>query len=44
MECHSSHGGDKAYLNFELKDAPKARHLRWSSILDFMIQMGRYGQ
>jgi hypothetical protein len=27
-KIHSSHGGRKAYLNFELKDAPKARGLR----------------
>jgi hypothetical protein len=42
-KTHSSHGGRKAYLNFELKDAPKARGLRPSQILDFKIQM-RSGQ
>jgi hypothetical protein len=38
-ETHSTHGGRKAYLNFELKDAPKARGLRPSQILDFKVQM-----
>jgi hypothetical protein len=37
---HSSHGGRKAYLNFELKDAPQARRLRRSTILDFKVQIG----
>jgi hypothetical protein len=36
---HSSHGGRKAYLNFELKDAPEARGLRPSQILDFKVQI-----
>jgi hypothetical protein len=40
---HSSHGGRKAYLNFELKDAPKARGLQPSQILDFKFQI-RSGQ
>ncbi len=38
-KTHSSHGGGKAYLNFELKDAPKARGLRPSQILDFKVQI-----
>jgi hypothetical protein len=38
-ETHSSHGGRKAHLNFELKDAPEARGLRPSQILDFKAQM-----
>jgi hypothetical protein len=38
---HSSLGGRKAHLNFELKDAPKARGL--VSILDFKVQI-RSGQ
>jgi hypothetical protein len=36
---HSSHSGRKAYRNFELKDAPKARGLRPSQILDFNVQI-----
>jgi hypothetical protein len=39
-KTHSSHGGRKAYLNFELKDAPEARGLRPSQILDFKVQIG----
>jgi hypothetical protein len=39
-KIHSSHGGRKAHLNFELKDAPEARGLRPSQILDFKIQIG----
>jgi hypothetical protein len=38
-KIHLSHGGRKAYLNFELKDAPKARGLRPSQILDFEVQI-----
>ena len=38
-KTHSSHGGGKAYLNFELKDTPKARGLRPSQILDFKVQI-----
>ena len=38
-KTHSSLGGRKAYLNFELKDAPKARGLRPSQILDFKVQI-----
>ena len=34
-KTHSSHGSRKARLNFELKDAPEARGLRPSQILDF---------
>jgi hypothetical protein len=36
---HSSHGGRKAYLNFELKDAPEPRGFRPSQILDFKVQI-----
>jgi hypothetical protein len=37
---HSSHGGRKAYLNFELKDhrPPEAAALR--AVLDFKVQIG----
>jgi hypothetical protein len=42
-KSHSSHGGRKAHLNFELKDAPNARGLRPSQILDFKVQI-RSGQ
>jgi hypothetical protein len=42
-KIHLSHGGRKAHLGFELKDAPKARGLRPSQILDFKIQT-RSGQ
>jgi hypothetical protein len=38
-KTHSSLGGRKAHLNFELKDAPKARGLRPSQILDFKVQI-----
>jgi len=38
-KTHSSHGGRKAHLSFELKDAPKARGLRPSQILDFKVQI-----
>jgi hypothetical protein len=38
-KTYSSLGGRKAYLNFELKDAPKARRLRRSKILDFKVQI-----
>jgi hypothetical protein len=38
-KTHSSHGGKKAHLNFELKDAPTARRLWRSEILDFKVQM-----
>jgi hypothetical protein len=38
-KIHSSHGGRKAHLNFELKDAPVARGLRPSQIHDFKDQM-----
>jgi hypothetical protein len=38
-KTHSSHGDRKAYLNFELKDAPKARGLWPSQILDFKVQI-----
>jgi len=38
-ETHSSHGGGKAYLNFELKDLrpPEAAALR--AVLDFKVQI-----
>jgi hypothetical protein len=38
-KAHSSHGGRKAYLNFELKDLrrPEAAALR--AVLDFEVQM-----
>jgi hypothetical protein len=42
-KIHSSHGGRKAYLNFERKDAPKARGFPPSQILDFKVQI-RSGQ
>jgi hypothetical protein len=42
-KIHSSRGGRKAHLNSELKDAPKARGLRPSQILDFKVQI-RSGQ
>jgi hypothetical protein len=29
----------RAHLNFEVKDAPKARRLRRSMILEFKVQM-----
>jgi hypothetical protein len=29
----------RAYLNFEVKDAPKARRLRRSTILEFKVQI-----
>ncbi|PZR83662.1 MAG: hypothetical protein DLM68_14005 [Hyphomicrobiales bacterium] len=38
-KTHSSLGGRKAHLHFELKDAPKARRLWRSQILDFRVQM-----
>lgn len=38
-KIHSSLGGRKAHLNFELKDAPEARGLRPSQILDFKVQL-----
>jgi hypothetical protein len=30
----------RAYLNFEVEDAPKARRLRRSTILEFKVQIG----
>jgi hypothetical protein len=38
-KTHSSLGGRKAHLNFELKDAPESRGLRPSQILDFKVQI-----
>src|SRR5208337_2892583 len=40
-KIHSSHGGRKAYLNFELKDAPKARGLRPSRSLTSKFRYAR---
>ncbi len=40
-ETHSSHGFQKAYLKFELKDAPKARGLRPSRSLTSKCRYAR---
>jgi hypothetical protein len=39
-KLHSLRGLIAAYLNFELKDAPEARGLWPSKILDFEFQLG----
>jgi len=42
-EIHSSHGGRKAYLNFEVKDLRRPEAARLWRVLEFKVQM-RSGQ
>jgi hypothetical protein len=43
-ETHSSDGGRKAYLNFELKDGAKRRRLRRSRSLTSKFGYARVGR
>jgi hypothetical protein len=36
---HSSHGGGKAYLDFELKDRRRPEVARFQRVLDFKVQI-----
>jgi len=38
-KIHSSHGGQKAHLNFELKDHGRPQAARLWRVLDFKVQM-----
>jgi hypothetical protein len=38
-KIHSSHGGKKAYLNFELKDHGQPEAARPWRVLDFKVQI-----
>ena len=40
-KTHSSHGGKKAYLNFELKDLRPPEAARLWRVLDFKVQIRR---